>query len=201
VDVNIVHQNPVKIIHRRKRGRPRKSVDPKFLHEAFKGSRRIPKTVLANILGIDRKTLQVRAQEHEIDTGFSPISDEELDDLVRNYLLDHPSGGRSYVMGHARAYGLHVQRDRLSDSLNRVNRLGQGMRQQVGKKKERKSYHVPRPNSLWHIDGHHKLILWGIVIHGVVDGYTRKASHFIAFFFFNLKTSDQSQDYRIACKH
>jgi hypothetical protein len=28
-----------------------------------------------------------------------------------------------------------------------------------------------RPNSLWHLDGHHKLIMWGIVIHGVIDGY------------------------------
>ena len=27
------------------------------------------------------------------------------------------------------------------------------------------------PNSLWHIDGYHKLIRWRIVIHGVIDGY------------------------------
>ncbi|KIM74567.1 hypothetical protein PILCRDRAFT_79976, partial [Piloderma croceum F 1598] len=26
-------------------------------------------------------------------------------------------------------------------------------------------------NSLWHLDGHHKLIMWGIIIHGVIDGY------------------------------
>ncbi|KAE9382610.1 hypothetical protein BT96DRAFT_778281, partial [Gymnopus androsaceus JB14] len=32
---------------------------------------------------------------------------------------------------------------------------------------------VSRPNALWHIDGHHKLIMWGFVIHGVVDGYSR----------------------------
>ena len=29
------------------------------------------------------------------------------------------------------------------------------------------------PNSLWHIDGHHKLIKWRIVIHGGIDGYSR----------------------------
>ena len=28
------------------------------------------------------------------------------------------------------------------------------------------------PNSLWHIDGHHKLIRWRIVIHGGIDGYS-----------------------------
>ncbi|KAF8198607.1 hypothetical protein BJ912DRAFT_845473, partial [Pholiota molesta] len=34
-------------------------------------------------------------------------------------------------------------------------------------------YNVACPNALWHINGHHKLILWGIVIHGCVDGYSR----------------------------
>ena len=29
------------------------------------------------------------------------------------------------------------------------------------------------PNSLWHIDGHHKLIGWRIVTHGGIDGYSR----------------------------
>ena len=29
------------------------------------------------------------------------------------------------------------------------------------------------PNSLWHIDGHHKLIRWRVVIHGGIDGYSR----------------------------
>ena len=29
------------------------------------------------------------------------------------------------------------------------------------------------PNSVWHLDGYHKLIRWGIVIHGAVDGYSR----------------------------
>ncbi|KIO17819.1 hypothetical protein M407DRAFT_49449, partial [Tulasnella calospora MUT 4182] len=37
----------------------------------------------------------------------------------------------------------------------------------------RRSYYVPFPNSLWHIDGHHKLIRWKIVTHGGVDGKTR----------------------------
>ena len=42
----------------------------------------------------------------------------------------------------------------------------------------RRKYDVPRPNYLWHIDGHHKLIFWGIVIHGIVDGFCRSVSLF-----------------------
>jgi len=41
-----------------KRGQPKKCVDPKVLHEAFQKGRQISITVLASILGIDRKTLQ-----------------------------------------------------------------------------------------------------------------------------------------------
>ena len=29
------------------------------------------------------------------------------------------------------------------------------------------------PNALWHIDGHHKLIRWNMVVHGGIDGYSR----------------------------
>ena len=37
----------------------------------------------------------------------------------------------------------------------------------------RRSYNVRSPNSLWHIDGNHKLISWNLVIHGGIDGFTR----------------------------
>ena len=37
----------------------------------------------------------------------------------------------------------------------------------------RRIYRVPWINALWHIDGHHKLINWKIVIHGGIDGFSR----------------------------
>ena len=38
---------------------------------------------------------------------------------------------------------------------------------------KRHDYYSPRPNAMWHLDGHHKLGPWGIVIHGISDGYDR----------------------------
>ena len=38
---------------------------------------------------------------------------------------------------------------------------------------QRRRYHVPGPQSLWHIDGNHKLIRWRIVVYGGIDGYSR----------------------------
>jgi hypothetical protein len=37
----------------------------------------------------------------------------------------------------------------------------------------RRPYSVPGPNSLWHIDSHHKLIRWRIITHGGIDGFSR----------------------------
>ncbi|KAG2034733.1 hypothetical protein BDR03DRAFT_801206, partial [Suillus americanus] len=34
-------------------------------------------------------------------------------------------------------------------------------------------YKVKCSNALWHLDGHHKMIWWGIVIHGFIDSYCR----------------------------
>ena len=38
----------------------------------------------------------------------------------------------------------------------------------------RPTYQVPWPNSLRHLDGHHSLIRWKIVIHGCIDGFSRR---------------------------
>ena len=50
------------------------------------------------------------------------------------------------------------------------------MRLNAVKKKVHQDYFIDRPNALWHIDGQHKLILWGIVIHGTADGDLRTVS-------------------------
>ncbi|KAJ7043417.1 hypothetical protein C8F04DRAFT_895421, partial [Mycena alexandri] len=63
---------------------------------------------------------------------------------------------------------LRVQKRCVYSAVHRVDGLGRVLRQH--KVIKRKPYAVSRPHALWHIDGHHKLILWGIVIHGSTDG-------------------------------
>ncbi|KAJ6447560.1 hypothetical protein C8R45DRAFT_767216, partial [Mycena sanguinolenta] len=53
-------------------------------------------------------------------------------------------------------------------SLRRADNLGLMLRRRNVIK--RRVYHVLRPNALWHLDGHHKMIRWAIVVHGFVDG-------------------------------
>ncbi|KAJ7458755.1 hypothetical protein B0H11DRAFT_1617145, partial [Mycena galericulata] len=63
---------------------------------------------------------------------------------------------------------LRVQKRRVHSAVHRTDGLGRILRRRTVIK--RRTYEVLRPHALWHIDGHHKLILWGIVIHGIVDG-------------------------------
>jgi len=53
-------------------------------------------------------------------------------------------------------------------SLYRMDQLGQTLRNRDVIKRQK--YKVPQLNYLWHMDGHHKLIRWGMVIHGIIDG-------------------------------
>ncbi|KAI6013292.1 hypothetical protein EDC04DRAFT_2579498 [Pisolithus marmoratus] len=68
-----------------------------------------------------------------------------------------------------RARGVRVQYCCIIWSLRRIDCLGQVL--QDRHTRTRCKYHVKRPNALWHIDGHHKLIQWGVVIHGFIDGF------------------------------
>ncbi|KAF9494030.1 hypothetical protein BDN71DRAFT_1393992, partial [Pleurotus eryngii] len=65
---------------------------------------------------------------------------------------------------------LQIQKTHISEALQWASGLGQKVKQQTVIKCH--AYEISCPNALWHIDGHHKLIYWGIVIFGVVDGYS-----------------------------
>ena len=54
---------------------------------------------------------------------FSTISDSELDGIVKRYRNEHPNTGIRYLRGHLFDQGLRVQRDRVVQSLDRVDSL------------------------------------------------------------------------------
>jgi hypothetical protein len=110
-------------------------------------------------------------KKYGIIRSFSNISDAELDRTVQKYKELRPSSGIRFLMGHLRSASVRVQRKRVQGSLKRVDGIGSHLRKRKAVK--RREYSVPGPNELWHIDGHHKLIRWGIVVHGMIDGYDR----------------------------
>ena len=64
-----------------------------------------------------------------------------------------------------------MQRSRVRQCLCEEDPLGTALR--WNETIYRRKYSVPAPNSLWHIDGNHKLIKYKLVEHCCVDGYSR----------------------------
>jgi len=163
-----------------RRGRPNKVINQAYLQEAAHPSRNISKTQLARALGIHRNTLKKKMDEFGIRSGYSLIEDIDLDTLIRAYKIKKPSVGFRYVWGYLRSVGIRVQKQRVLDALKRTDRIGQFIRRRTTIC--RRKYSSSRPNALWHCDGHHKLIKYGFVIHGFIDGNCRTVcpSHLVS---------------------
>ena len=152
-------------------GRPRKVLNLEFLKEATGNHRQIKLAQLADAMKIHRNTLRLYMKRHNVLREYSNLSNADLDLLVKTFKIKKPESGMRYIIGFLRRHGLRIQRRRVMWSLRRVDKLGQTLREK--KIIKRRRYHVKRPDALWHVDGHHKMIRWGVVIHGIVDGFSR----------------------------
>jgi len=63
--------------------------------------------------------------------------------------------------GYLRTRGLVVQRERVRQSLKRIDPLSSSSR--WARAVMRRTYSVPTPNSLWHLDSHMKLCRYNIL--------------------------------------
>ncbi|XDV17751.1 hypothetical protein PO909_023570, partial [Leuciscus waleckii] len=99
---------------------------------------------------------------------------------LRDLVAGNDQLGSEAVRAQLRAEGLLVQRCRVRTSMHRVNPRAAALRA-MSQRLRRRSYRVAGPNSLWHLDGNHKLnislclnhSILLIVIHGAIDGYSR----------------------------
>ncbi|XP_060887963.1 uncharacterized protein LOC132958896 [Labrus mixtus] len=120
-----------------------------------------------------KKNLHLMLKKTDLYTPVDDDADEELDRIVSEVHRSHPNTGYKLMRGHLNARGVRVPISRLRESLHRVDAEGVYMRPLRLHVIRRRQYSVPGPNSLWHIDGHHKLIRWRFVVHGGVDGFSR----------------------------
>eukprot|EP00794_Sanderia_malayensis_P021007 gene21007-biopygen15517 len=77
---------------------------------------------------------------------------------------------KGFLMGR----NLKVQWYRICAAMWRVDPAGIILRRTQLNTVQRRKYFVPGTLALWHHDGNHKLIRWRIVIHGCIDGYSRR---------------------------
>ena len=159
----------VKVVHTAGRGRPRKVLSEQILREMFRPGRNIKVSQAARALKVHRHTVKNYLRSYRIQTKeYSQLSDEELDILVEEFKRKRPSTGLSYLRGHLTQRGWRIQRDCLLAAISRVDGIQKALRKNTVI--QRRKYTSPRPNAVWHMDGHHKLGPWGIIIHASIDG-------------------------------
>lgn len=145
---------PVLIDQTERPGRPPYVIPREFLEE-LRGLG-FAWTKIAAMFKVSRWTVMRRVRDYGLQnlTKFSDISDQQVDEIITNYILGHGSTtGEVYLRGHFRALGYNIQRKRIRESLNRVDPRNTALR--WGALVSRRKYFVPWPNSLWHMDGHH----------------------------------------------
>ena len=152
-------------------GRPRKSISREQLESLL--SLRLPISEVARTLGVSQPTIYTFMKEHNIpyEGRFTGHSEEHLRHAVTAIKQDFPNSGEVMVQGHLRARSINVQRSRIRAVIRDVDPQGVRARQRL--RIRRRVYSVPCPNYLWHVDGNHKLIRWGFVLHHGIDGFSR----------------------------
>ena len=129
-------------------------------------------TKIASVLGVSRQTLYRRLEEFDISTDkFSDMSQTELDEVVRDIKKEHPHCGEIMLQGLLIHQGIKVPRKKLRSAIHHVDHANTVLRR--SSTISQRIYTTPCPNSVWHVDGNHKMIRWRLVIHAGIDGYSR----------------------------
>ena len=153
------------------RGRPRIDVSEEQLASLLCFQFKIAD--IATMLQVSPSTISRRILEFGLSDAleYSSITDSDLEAIACEYAVLHPYSGQKSFSGYLSQLGFRVQRHRVRNALIKVD--SNGVRSRLRKALHRRQYNIPMPNSLWHIDGHHKLIRWHIIIHGGIDGFSR----------------------------
>ncbi|KAK7696059.1 hypothetical protein QCA50_000700 [Cerrena zonata] len=185
--------NPVTLLYTGKPGRPKKVIAPDLLAAGMSVA---GPSSMGRLLDVSSRTVRRRALEAGLVEAGDPVyvdyvsedgqyrrvytsstgpqsnlSDEQLDDIMRQLLDIFPSFGRRMIDGYFSSQGYKVPRARLEACYKRVH--GPSTTSFGQNRIHRRVYKVTGYNSLWHHDGQHGLIRWKIVIHGFIDGHTR----------------------------
>lgn len=137
-------------------GRPSFVVSPEQLSFLIENGFSVPQ--IADMVGVSVRTVRRGMTEFglSIRAQYSTIIDSELDGIVREIQTQFPMCGNRQMAGHLLSRGCRVQQSRIRESQRRVDPDGAIIRRLYVL--NRRQYSVPSPRSLYHIDGHHKLI-------------------------------------------
>ena len=131
---------------------------------------------MASLLGVSRQTIYNKIKRHNISYvgRFSDHDDKQLKAAITNITTNNPNAEEAMIQGHLWSQGISVQRKPLRSTLVQwLTNPGLGTMAHQRLRIKRQYYSVLWPNYLWHIDGNHKLVRWGIILHHGIDGFSR----------------------------
>jgi len=103
---------------------------------------------------------------------FSFCPDDTLvNELVFKFIRDSPGRGVELTRGFLRSNNVIVTREHVRNVVRTLDPEGTEMRKR--KTIRRRVYQSNGIHHVWHMDGWHKLIKYGLVIHAAVDGGSR----------------------------
>ncbi len=148
-------------------GRKRKEIDGdkvRYLKDELKFNWRD----IARDIDVSNSTLEEwRRQNYE--QNNNNITEDELNRLAKTFLEnDVRRGARSFQAYMWAIKGHHITQKKSRIVCARVDPEGTIFRRST--LTPHAVYDFYAPHLRWHIDGHHKLIRWGLVIHGCIDG-------------------------------
>ena len=138
------------------RGRPRLDITQPMLEYFF--GHGFSASTTARLLHVSLRTLRRRMSEFGMmmRSQYSDITNEKLDMLITSIQDQYPNCGYRMMQGHLRALNHHVQQSQIREAMLRTD--PQGIISRWCNTVVRRIYSVRSPNSLWHIDGNHRLI-------------------------------------------
>ena len=138
------------------RGKPRLDIIKEVLMYFF--DHNFSATTTAMLLHVSLSTIRRRMAEFglSVRSNYSDIPDDELDRLITTIHYHHPNCGYRLMQGHLATLGHRVQQERIREAMLRTD--PEGVLSRLGCKVHRRQYSVPTPNTLWYIDGNHRLI-------------------------------------------
>ena len=104
-------------------------------------------TEIASLLSVSERTVYRRMSDYNIRKfEFSDISDEELDSIAKTVSGEFPNCGERMINQILKNKGLPIQRERLRNSLSRVDMAG--VQQRKKNRLHRRIYNVQGPSTL-----------------------------------------------------
>ena len=174
--VSAIENSLLQAIRARARGpgRPPLSISEDHILYLFQNDFSL--TDMSHMLGCSTRTVHRRLKALGLGRRerYSGMTDAALDVEVLEIHNRHSRSRKQDCEG-IRSQGLLIQRQRIRDSLRRID--PQEHKRGLLELYTEESTEVPSPNSLWHIDGNHKLVRWRFVIHGGIDGFSRLVTY------------------------